>query len=893
MRLHWPSIRGRARADSGALLLSAAVVALVALLAGAVPPLLRGIADDAVEDAVRRAGDDADVTATARWDPDLGPKGRFRASRLAEDVEAFRLRALSELEPGLRAVLASPVASVTSPTLRVVREDRARTFRMAYLTAGTEPGVTWLAGGAPGPAVPGADDAEVPYQTAWLVRVGLSESNAAALGVGPGDRIPLVDERGTPKDVEISGIFRAMNSADPQWRLAPWLLEPDPGTDRTRTVRLGGLLSRDSLPDARLAFEADDMRPAVTFAPRPEAFTLDNASAIGAAAVALEAGSAAPSAFGTASSWNTQLDAVLRDSAAHIDAAAVQMSVLLIGIIAVAVLVLVLVADLLIRRRAPALALARRRGAALPVLGAELLVESAVTAVVAAAAGLALARAVVPGIAWAWVVPVVLAAAAITPVYGMHTAGRATRDRPVSANRAARRFAARTRHLRRLVLEGAVVAAAAAAFVALYQRGVHPEGGAALPASAPTLGALAGALVLARLLPPGMRLLLRQALRSRHPFAVFGAARAASTSGRVLPLVTLVSAGALASFILTVGATAEAGIRDTAWQTVGADARLDLADGSADGPARQIAAEPGVRQVATAQVTDAVEVATADVTVSTRLVVVDAAGFGRMLADTPLPGAPSLARLTAPAGGGVPALVRSAGGSLRPGMSLELRRAGEPAIPLTAVGTAPAVGGAADVVLVDAAALAAAGMPVAPNTIWVTGPGAQRAAAATTTGHTVLRTDVLRSLRGAPLVSGLLRLSVASVVTLMALGLMGLMMGAAAQAPERWLTLSRLRTLGLRLRDARRVAAGELLPVVAIAGLTGPLLGVLLAGTALGPLSLPRVTGQVTDQVLAPPWGWLGCVPMVFLAAVAVVVSTESARRRRGRLATALRIGES
>ncbi|WP_327002796.1 hypothetical protein OHA72_48175 [Dactylosporangium sp. NBC_01737] len=192
----------------------------------------------------------------------------------------------------------------------------------------------------------------------------------------------------------------------------------------------------------------------------------------------------------------------------------------------------------------------------------------------------------------------------------------------------------------------------------------------------------------------------------------------------------------------------------------------------------------------------------------------------------------------------------------------------------------------------DAAALAAAGMPVAPNTIWVTGPGAQRATAATTTGHTVLRTDVLRSLRDAPLVSGLLRLSAASVVILMALGLMGLMLGAAAQAPQRWLTLSRLRTLGLRLRDARGVAAGELLPVVVIAGLTGPLFGVLLAGAALGPLSLPRVTGQATDQVLTPPWGWLGAVPMMFLAALAVVVVVESARRRRWRLAAALRIGE-
>ncbi|MDG6108763.1 ABC transporter permease [Dactylosporangium aurantiacum] len=906
MRPHWPSVRGRARADRGALLLCAAVVALVTALAGAAPVLLAGIADDAVRDAVLRAGDDADVTATTRWEPDAGPKGRFRAPGLADDVDVLRLRALGELEPALRAVLAPPVASVVSPTLRVVREDRARTFRMAYLTAGGEPAVTWLAGGAPGPAVAAQGDAEVPYQTAWLVRVGVSESTAAALGVRPGDRIPLTDERGAPKLVEVSGVFRATDRADPRWRPAPWLLEPDPGTDRTRTVRLGGLLSRDSLPDARLAFDADELRPTVTLAPRPEAFTLDVGHTVGAAAVALEAGSAAPSAPGTRLAWNTRLDTVLHDVAGDIEAASVQMSVLLTGVVAVAVLVLTLVADLLVSRRVPALVLARHRGAALPALGAELLLESAVTAAVAAAAGLAAARAVGPAVAWAWTVPVVLAAAVGPPVLGVRAAGRATDDRPAPANRAAGQFTASTGHLRRLVLEGTVLTVAAAAFVALRQRGVDPGGGTALPASAPTLGALAGGLLLARLLPPGTRLLLRQALRSRHPVAVFGVARAASTAGRGLPVVTLAAAAALASFVLTVGATVEAGIRDTAWRTVGADARLDLgADAgvdfsaaTADGPARRIAAAPGVRHVVTAQVSDAVQVATAEVVVTTRLVAVDADGYGRMLADTPLPGTLPAGRLAAPAGDAVPALVRSADGSLRPGMRLELRRAGQPPIPLVAVGAAPAVGAAStvggpgDVVLVDAATLTAAGMPVAPNTIWVSGPGAERAAAGAGAGHAVLRTGVVRSLHGAPLVSGLLNLAAASVLTLVALGLLGLALGAAVQAPQRWLTISRLRTLGLRPRDAGRVAAGELLPAVAFAGLTGPLLGVLLAGATLRPLSLPRVTGQATDPVLTPPWLLLGGLPLLFLVTVAVGVGVESARRRRGRLAAALRIGE-
>ncbi|GAA3265242.1 ABC transporter permease [Dactylosporangium vinaceum] len=889
MRLHWPSVRGRARADGGALLLGAAVVALVAMLAGAVPVVLRGIADDAVADAVRRAGDDADVTATMRWESDAGRSGRFRTPGLADDVEAFRLRAQGELGPGLRAVLAPPVASVITPTLRIARTDLARTFRMAYLSAGAEPGVTWTAGGAPGPTVTGADDAELPDQQGRLMHVGLSEATAAALRVGPGERIPLLDEHGAPKEVEVSGVFRATDSADPVWRPAPWLLEPDPGTDRVRAVRLGALLSRDSLPDARLAFEPDELRPAVTFAPRPAAFTMAVARTAGPAVVALEAKSPSPSSFSTKTTWNTQLDAVLRDVTGQVDAAADQMSVLLLGVIAVGVLVLLLAAELLVRRRAPALALARRRGAALPVLGAELLLESAVTAVAAAGAGLGLARVLAGGAAWGWAVPVAVAAAAGPPLLGVRAAGHGTRDRRTSAHPAARRFAARTRQLRRLAFEGAVLAAAAAAFVAFGQRGGPAGGGAALPAGAPTLGAVAAGLLLARLVPPGLRLLLRGVLRSRFPTAVFGLTRAVAAAGHGLALVTLTCAAALASSSLTVGATVEASIRDAAWRTVGADVRVELADGTADDTARRIAAAPGVRQVVAAQVTDVVDVATADSSVPARLVVVDIGGLDRLRAGTPLPGVPAPA---APAAGGVPALVRSATGRLRPGMSLTLTRAGAQPVALTAVGAAPEVGGAGDVVLVDAAALAAVGTPAVPNTLWVTGPGARQAVTGAVAGHTVVRDDVLESLREAPLVAGLLRLATTCAVTLVALGMLGLILSAVMQGPQRRQTLSRLRTLGLRGRDARRVVAGELLPAVVVTGLLGPLAGVVLAGVTIGGLTLPVGPGPAADAVLTPPWAWLGLIPVALLVAVAAVTAAESARPGRGRLAAALRVGD-
>jgi putative ABC transport system permease protein len=176
--------------------------------------------------------------------------------------------------------------------------------------------------------------------------------------------------------------------------------------------------------------------------------------------------------------------------------------------------------------------------------------------------------------------------------------------------------------------------------------------------------------------------------------------------------------------------------------------------------------------------------------------------------------------------------------------------------------------------------------------MWVTGPGAERAVAANTVAaRTVLRSDVLHDRRDAPLSSALLRLAWASAATLLALGLLGFALAAAAEAPGRWQTLTRLRTLGLRPRDARWVAAGELLPPVTVAAVGGPLLGTLLARLTLGSLELRLLTGQAADPAPVLPWWALGLVSVVVLAMVPVLVWHESALRRRQRLSDILRVG--
>ncbi|MEV0897188.1 FtsX-like permease family protein [Actinoplanes sp. NPDC049802] len=865
---HWPSVRGRARADLGPLILSALVVTLVSVLAGAVPGLMRDTADSAVRDAVRRAGTSADVTVQARWEPDEytsdGTPGRMRMPHLAVDLADLRRRSVEQLGPGLRAALRPPVASVIAPTLRFTDGSVLRTFQMAYLDGETGPGVEWVDGTAPAPTVDG--DADVAYTgPPWRVRVGLSETAAAASGVRPGAVLQVRDERGADKNVQVSGIFRPVDRNDPAWRLAPWLLDPVAGADGAGTTRFGGLVTAETLPDMRLAFKPDELRRTVTFSPDPDVLTWDTAHAIAATAVTLKATSATSSSFDTAPTWNTQLDAVLRDVTAQVEAARVHASVLLCAVIAGAVLVLGLSAELLGRRRAAALALARQRGATLPDLGAELVLESGLVTVVAAAAGGMGAYAITGEVAWWWVAPVVLAAVAAGPAYGVSAAASATRDRKVPANRAARRWVRHTAMLRRAAVEIAVLLAAVAAAVALHQRGPAPG----LPTLAPALAAVAAAVVLLRVLPPAIGLVLRRLLRSRRPLAVFGAAQAAAGSARILPVLTLVTSAVLAVFALTLGATVRGGLVDGARETVGADARLDVTDeasGTTAEVARRIAARPGVTSVTTAQVTDGARIIAGEALVPSRLII----------------------RSGGTADPAVPALVRSATGKLRPGMPLELRRDGQPPVRLTATGPAPVVSGADDVVIVDAAALAAAGMESVPNTIWVTGPGAEQAVAGT---GAVLRSEVLRDRRAAPLVNGLLWLSWAAAALLVLLGLAGFALAAAAGAPQRWQTLSRLRTLGLTPRDARRVAAGELLPWGLVAAAGGVVAGLPLAALLFGALELRLLTGQVLDPGVAWPWAGLTVVAVLFVAAVPVIVRFEAVARRRRRLAEVLRVG--
>jgi putative ABC transport system permease protein len=893
MTIHWPSVRGRARADLGPLLLVAAVVLVISLIAAAVPPLMTSTADAAAQDAVRKAVSDSAVQAQALFEYDDSEDGRTRNAALAADVDAFREQAEDQLDPSLRAKLQPPVTTVTATTLAVTDGSAQRHFQIDYVQNDRGgPAVTWVAGHAPRATAKGNVDVPVTAPK-WEVQVGLSEPEAAALKLKPGAHVPVEDDLHNRYNVLVSGVYRAVDPNDPAWLLVPWLLRPAADLDGLGTTRFGGLMTADSLPDGRLAMLQDQMQRAVWFSADPDKLTWQSAQQLAATAAALKATSASSGAHDTSIKWDTLLDSVLRHVRDQVDAATAQASVLLIAVLTGGALVLLLAADLLTRRRSTALTGARQRGAGLPTLATELLIEAAAVTLPAAAAGLLLALVLTGGASVAWAAPVILCGLVAGPAFGTLAAARATRDRRTPANRAARRWAQRTAQLRRAALDVAVLALTVGAIVALRQRGIQAGSDTALPASAPTLGVVTGALVLLRLLPAGTGIALRQSLRSRRALAVFGTARAAATATRVLPLLVLTTTVALAAFAVTLDRTTSRGMEQGAWQTVGAEARLDLPPDPTDNNstakvAARIAALPGVTQAVAADVSDGVRVIADSNAVVPTLVVVDSAAFGRLLASTPLPDAPQLSLLK-PGAKPIPVLVHSSDGSLRPGMTLQLDQKENAApVQLQAVGTAPLVDNTPDVIIADAAA----GLPFIPNTVWVTGPGSAAAVhAAANGGHAVIRSDVLHDRRSAPLNAGLVALDWAVFGTLLALGLLGFALAAAASAPERWETLARLRTLGLRTRDTRRVAAAELLPPILVAAIGGPLLALLLVRLTFGPLALRTLTGETADPVPLIPWWLLGLVALALLGTLFAVVAAEAAVRRRRRLSDVLRVG--
>ncbi|MCW2544931.1 MAG: hypothetical protein JWM40_2483, partial [Frankiales bacterium] len=723
-RLHRASVVGRARADLGLLALILLVVALATTLTSAVAPLTERTSDHAIAAAVRDAGTQGDVIATT---PDQGDDGRrIRDPKSAAEVRRAARAAQQQMPGRLAAVVRPGLTSLTTPPLHLLDAGPSRYLRLAYVTdAGPKAATTYLSGGPPQPSVPHSEaDKKVTVHTdPWPVQIALPKQTADALGLVAGDHVEAEDEQHVTITIVVSGIFSAGEPKDDVWAAVPTLLHPIVGESDGLTHASGAAIISDaSLPDLRLAVPSNDLTSRIAFSPRPSQIGWEGTDKLVQSVVSLKA---SPKRASGGPSWDSLLDRVLLDGRARVSAAQGQAAVLIIGLLAGALLVLVLAADLLVRRRSGALTLMRERGASLAGISAELLVEAVVVALLGAGVGLLVTLVLVGDVGWRWSLPVVFVTSLAAPVLGTVVAARAADVRRVPANRSTRRTANRVRRARRLLAEAVVLGVAALSYLALRQRGVVGHGDLTA-SSALTWCALAGALVIVRLLPPVVRLVLTRARRSTGAVPLVAAARMSSTAVRALPLLVVAVTVAQLTVGIALAATEQHGQAEGALLSVGGDARLRTTpDHSVSALARSAAKAPGVRAVVAASVTDGVQASSTSSAAAVRLVVVDSAAYERLLETSHLVDAPQLSRLQLPAAGRVPALLRGGDPALRD--QLQVRWQDAP-LKLSVVGIAPQVDDSTEpVVVVDAAAFAATGAIAEPGTVWAVGPGSAAA----------------------------------------------------------------------------------------------------------------------------------------------------------------------
>jgi len=496
---------------------------------------------------------------------------------------------------------------------------------------------------------------------------------------------------------------------------------------------------------------------------------------------------------------------------------------------------------------------------------------------------------------------------------------------PVTANRADRQRVLGRRRARRVTAELTLVVVAVAALVSVQRRGLlenattHVD---LLLAATPLLLAVAATTVLLHVMPPVLRAVSHRAQAGRGLVPVVATARAASTSGTAVPLLTLTVAVALLVFCGTTVQTVHEGQDDAARSVVGADVRIDGPASEADVAALRRA--PGVTAVAAASLTRARSLGgNSGVTGDIEAVDVDA--YATILRAHGWPVDPGLTDLDEASGTTIPMLVSpelapltavyqpevlTNGGEVRLRVTGEVH-GGPDVTPLVApTDIAPPVADGrvlVDRAAYDAAQLAAAAQsstagsdPPAPltiTTVWVDGPGAAAAVHEARLDdrddlHVTTTTGWVEAMRTAPLNEVLIALLVGTGLALALFAATALVLTVVATSGERGRTVAVLRTVGLDARTGRAMALGELAPLAIGALVAGTLIGVGVPGLLTRSLGLDVATGRAGSVTLAVSWLPLAVAVVVVGVSLVVAVRVESAVRRRDRLGEVLRVGE-
>ncbi|MFI0719563.1 hypothetical protein [Streptomyces sp. NPDC021224] len=939
-----PEVRREARTEVPLLACLTLVVALLALVTAAGPPLLDRWAGDALRSrfaVARQNGPEFRHTVDLKRDDAVSVPDPSR-SALADDLRTTGAQLLTAAKPPLRAMLVHDSTRIEVPLLRT--STSAGTLRLGLLYADDAPPRSAYTQGTP----PGPPTASSP------IPVAFSTAARDALHLRVGQRFHLSRDIGTnDTDAVVSGFFAPpTGSAAALWHEEALLARPTrpDGMWRAQGVIAAG--SIDALQRLDRGFGDPftvEWRDSVRMSPEQATRTatpaglrtLQDATDSFTAAVAgvfcpgADDYEAAPCKVGRhpASTITTSdsVSALLEPFARARDQARTLESFALAGLVAVGLATVVVTARLAVHRRARAQALQRARGASATDLALVRLVQTAPAALLGAALGTGAAVLATPaGAGHGSLLPGILVAAVAWLALPVLTLA-AARDR---GGRESRPPA-----VRRLVVEGTVLLLAAAGVLMLRAHGAGAGGLDVQLAVVPALLGAAAVVLLVRLYPLPLRLVSRAARGRRGTVPLIAFSRAAREApGHALALLVLVMTLSTAVFGGLVSRTVADGSRAAAVWSAGADAVVIGAgrDGTVDSALSGVQGVRGATVVRSlvCQVTSTKDGSRHTLT---RVAGVDAAVLARQAPDSAAAralAAAGLAGRPAPAPTGdryvLPALASAdfAGGTVGDTYTTTLRRSTvsirvvgllpdaarhDPALgPLLSVEqqaggrgesadsrTAAAVAG--PMLLVDSAELRMLGTSEYDNAaVLLYGPHLDGDVLRTTgpqitgpTGEVRVKADELAFAEHDGLLRGVRRTYAAATALAVVFALVALVLELLLSAGDRGRTASRLRTLGLPTRGIAALDLLELLPMALAAAAGGVALGLLLPGI-LGPaLTLREFTGGPVAPALHTDYALTAGLGAGLAALVAAAVAAETwAGRRRG-LGAVLRLGDA
>jgi putative ABC transport system permease protein len=738
-----------------------------------------------------------------------------------------------------------------------------------------------------------------PREPTGTIAVAVTPPTAARFGVRPGSRLTLDSSTGTITLV-VTAIVRPQAGGSTFWTQDPLASQPslvgngrpywaggffaDPGQlAAMQTAFAGpGLQLNWEFPLAVGSVSADQAQGLANALNRATRVTLGLTGSLEPAADNLDVTS--PLIPDLTLFLNTQ---------AGIETVLLLLSV---SLIVIAVAVILLAARIIVTRRAGELAMLRARGGSLRQVTGLMARGAVVAALPAAAAGAAIAVAVIPGDAAAaglgWLLAGITLAVALA---GPALIAAWQYRKPAPASNQARILSAETgprrRGWRRLAAEITAFAACVAGLVVLHGQGV-PAGGQVNPLLmvAPVLVAIPVVLIALRLYPLAVRGLLRLSARGTGAtgFVALSAAARSSLTG-VLPAFALVLALSLAAFAGMVSNGIARSETAAAWHTTGADVMIQVNTEDppvTPGELRSIAAVRGVTHATAVWNTTWVTSFGQPVNVA----VVDPASYAAVTATTPYPPLPvvkfSGAARALAAGTTVPVLASPGAAALLGHGSTQLTSlspAGQLPVRVTGVlASTPAQPGGGTFIVLPQPNLAA----VPANVILVSGPAIDENQLTalinrTDPGSTVtFRSAVLASLTNSPLPHGAALIVVFTLAEAAVLGLLIVILGLALGSAERELTLARLTVMGHE-RETSLVMA-EAMPAVLTAVVAGAVCAVVLPHLIGSSIDLSAFSGSGGPILFQPNVTALGlpAAAVVVLAAAALATEARSLHRR-------------